>query len=234
MTSPKIVSRGEWLEARKALLNREKDLMRKHDDLARLRRDLPLVRIDQDYRFQSETGEKTLGDLFGPHNQLIVYHFMFGPEWEDGCKSCSFWADSFDGLHPHLAARDTSFVCVSNGPLEKLLAYRARLGWRFPWVSAETSSFSADFGVTFPGEAARDGDYNYGGKPFGEEMPGLSVFLRLDDGTVAHSYSTYARGLEAFNAAYHLLDLTPKGRDEDGLPFTMAWIKRRDEYAADQ
>lgn len=230
MTMPEIASRKTWLKARKALLKREKALMKQQDELAAARRKLPLVKVEEDYRFHTARGEKTLAELFGPHRQLIVNHFMFGADWEQGCPSCSFWADNFNGLDAHLAARDTSFVCVSNAPLEKLEAYRKRLGWSFPWVSAAGSRFGEDFGVTFPGDAVKSGDYNFGGKPQGEEMHGLSVFMRLDDGTIGHSYSTYGRGVEAFNAAYHLLDLTPRGRDEDGLRFTMAWVRRRDQY----
>lgn len=230
MTKEQIVSRKDWLKARKALLAREKALMKEQDELSAARRALPLVRIEKDYRFQTEEGEQSLAELFGPHSQLVVYHFMFGPDWEKGCPSCSFWADNFDGIDTHLAARDTRFLCVSNAPLEKLRSYKAKYGWRFDWVSAGGSDFSADFGVSFYGDAAGGEGYNYGRKPFGEETPGLSVFLRLKDGSICHSYSTYGRGLEAFNGAYHLLDLTPKGRDEDGLSHPMAWVKRRDEY----
>lgn len=231
MTSPAIVSRDVWLKARKELLAQEKALMKRKDELAAARRQLPLVRIEADYRFDTEDGEKSLSELFGPHSQLIVYHFMFGPDWENGCTICSFWADHFDGMVPHLTARGTRFLCISNAPLERLLQYRAENGWRFDWASAAASTFSTDFGVSFYGEAASISEgYNYGGKPFGDEMPGLSVFLRLEDGTICHSYSTYARGLEAFNPTYQLLDLTPKGRDEAGLPFTMAWVKRPADY----
>jgi predicted dithiol-disulfide oxidoreductase (DUF899 family) len=231
MTLPRIASREDWLAARRALLEQEKAHVRRQDELAAARRALPMVRIDKDYRFATPRGEASLADLFGPHSQLIVYHFMFGPDWEQGCPSCSFWADNFDGIDVHLAARDTAFAAVSNAPVAKLEDYRRRLGWRFRWVSAGGTSFGEDFGVTFPDTdgAPRPG-YNYSDTVIGEEMPGVSVFVRLEDGTVCHSYSAYARGIEAFNGAYHLLDLTPKGRDEDGLPHTMAWVRRRDAY----
>ena len=232
MEKPRIVSRGEWLDERKALLQQEKAFRKERDRLSAARRDLPLVAVDADYRFQSVDGEKGLADLFGPHSQLIVYHFMFGPDWEEGCPSCSFWADNFNGIDAHLAARDTAFVAVSNAPLETLLDYRERFGWTFDWVSAAGSTFSADFGVTFDDNGSGESTYNYTGRPFGPEMPGVSVFLRPDDGGLYHIYSTYARGLDMLNGAYHFLDLTPKGRDEDGLDFTMAWIRRRDQYGA--
>jgi predicted dithiol-disulfide oxidoreductase (DUF899 family) len=231
MTSPALVSRGEWLEARKALLAEEKELTRALDRLAARRRALPLVRIDRDYRFDTERGAERLADLFKGKSQLIVYHFMFGRNWEEGCPSCSFWADNFSGVDVHLAARDVAFVAVSNAPLERLLAYRRRMGWRFDWVSAGASDFSADFGATFEGRTPGPmGGYNYTDRIPGEEMPGVSVLLRLPDGGLAHSYSAYARGLEMLNGAYHLLDMTPKGRDEAKLPFTMAWVRRRDQY----
>ena len=231
MTLPRIATREDWLAARRALLEQEKAHVRRQDELAAARRALPMVRIDKDYRFATPRGEASLADLFGPHSQLIVYHFMFGPDWEQGCPSCSFWADSFSGVDVHLAARDTAFAAVSNAPVAKLEDYRRRLGWRFRWVSAGGTSFGEDFGVTFHDtDRAPQPGYNYSDTVIGEEMPGVSVFFRLEDGTVCHSYSAYARGIEAFNGAYHLLDLTPKGRDEDGLPHTMAWVRRRDAY----
>lgn len=227
----RIVPREEWLEARLALLAEEKAHTRRQDALAEARRTLPLVKVETDYRFATPAGQASLADLFGSHSQLVVYHFMFGPGWEKGCPSCSFWADSFSGVDVHLAARDTAFVAVSNAPLAKLEDCKARMGWRFTWVSCGGTSFGADFGVNFYGD---DGStlpgYNYSDQAIGKEMPGASVFIRLGDGTVCHSYSTYGRGIEAFNAAYQLLDLTPKGRDEAGLAHTMAWVRRRDEY----
>ncbi len=229
-----LVNRDEWLTARKALLIKEKELTQARDALARQRRALPMVRIDKDYYFDTERGQESLAALFKGRSQLIVIHFMFGEDWDEGCPSCSFWADHYSGIDVHLAARDTSLICVSNAPLERLLAYRDRMGWRLDWVSAAGTDFSADFGVTFmdrqPGPM---GGYNYTDQVPSEELPGVSVISRLANGTLAHSYSTYARGLDSLNTAYQLLDLTPKGRDEDALPFSMAWVCRRDQYRKD-
>ncbi len=232
MSSRHIASREEWLEARKALLAEEKAFTRQKDKLSAKRRELPLVRIDQDYRFKTTEGEKSLGELFGSKSQLITIHFMFAADWQEGCPSCSFWADTYSGTGAHLAARDTSLVVVSNAPLDTLQAYKERMGWEFDWVSAEGSSFSSDFGVTFLDEesCSNPEGYNFDKLPYGNENPGVSVFSKLDDGTICHSYSAYARGMEIFNGAYHLLDMTPKGRDEDNLSFTMEWIRRRDQY----
>lgn len=227
----RIVGREAWLAARRALLEDEKAFTRARDALAERRRSLPLVRVEKKYHFDTESGRRTLGELFDGRHQLIVQHFMFGPDWEAGCPSCSFWADSFDGNEAHLAARQTTFTAVSNAPLEKLLAYRERMGWSFPWVSAVDAEFSRDFGVTFRPADAATATYNYGPRPPGmEELPGISVFLRDGDGGVLHSYSTYARGLDPMNAAYQLLDLTPLGRDEDRDERPMQWLKRHDEY----
>lgn len=233
MENLNIVSRGEWLTARKALLTKEKAFTHERERLAAERRSLPMVRIEEDYRFQTNSGEQSLADLFGPHSQLIVYHFMFGPDWEEGCPSCSLWADGFNGMDVHLAARDTAFVAIANASLEKLNAYAKRLGWTFTMASAAGSTFNADFGVSFyEGEPGSNTEgYNYGGKIMGAEMPGISVFTRLEDGTVCHSYSTFARGLDMMNGTYQFLDLTPRGRDEADLPWSMAWIKRNDQYA---
>lgn len=227
-----VVDEKDWLEARTKLLEEEKQLQRQRDELARKRRALPWRRIDANYVFQSEAGDVTLGDLFADASQLLVYHFMYHPDWNEGCKSCSFWADGYDPLLPHLKARDTALVAVSRAPLDKLLAYRRRMGWTFPWVSSENSSFNGDFNVSFSTETIESGSasYNYRNTSrIGEEMPGLSSF-RKRDGEIYHTYSTYSRGLDPFNSAYQLLDLTSKGRDEDGLDFTMAWVRRNDEY----
>jgi len=227
-----FVDRETWLAARGELLKREKVLTRERDALSAARRDLPLVRVDTDYVFETERGTETLADLFRGRGQLIVYHFMFGADWEEGCKSCSFWMDNFDGIDAHLAARDVSFVAVSTAALDTLLAYRSRMGWRFDWVSSGDGPFNRDFGVTFPGrDPGPTNGYNYTGRVFGEEMPGVSIFRRFADGSIGHSYSTYGRGLDILNGAYHLLDLTPKGRDEDGLDYTMEWLRRRDQYS---
>jgi predicted dithiol-disulfide oxidoreductase (DUF899 family) len=225
---PEIVSRAAWTEARRALLAEEKAFTRARDALSARRRALPAVRIDRDYRFATEAGEKSLADLFDGRRQLIVYHFMFGDDYAEGCKSCSFWIDNFEGIGVHLAALDTTLIACSKAPLDRLLAYRARLGWTIPWVSAGASGFNEDFHVSFgPGT---DHEYNYapGGWSAGE-APGISVFLRNSDGTVLHSYSTYARGLDMLNGAYHLLDLTPLGRQEDGKS-NMYWLRRNDSY----
>lgn len=229
MTLHRIVDRAEWLAERQSLLAEEKAHMRAGDALAEKRRALPWVRLDRDYRFDTVHGRESLADLFDGKAQLAVYHFMLGVDWEQGCKSCSFWADNLSGVDVHLAARDTRFLCTSNAPLKRLLAYRDRMGWRFEWVSAVDSDFSRDFRVTFPDrQMGPAGGYNYTDAVPNDEMPGISIFARLEDGGVAHTYSTYGRGIEVVNGAYHLLDLTPKGRDEDGRG--MSWLRRRDEY----
>lgn len=227
----RIASRDDWLAARRDLLEKEKAFTRARDALSAARRALPVVQVEQSYAFDTVRGRETLADLFGSARQLILYHFMFGPDWDEGCPSCSFFADSFDRSVDHLAARGTRFACVSNAPLQRLQDYRARLGWSFDWVSCNGSTFGADFGVTFPDDAARDGaGYNYGARPFGVECPGLSVFVKLPDGGVAHAYSVYARGLDILNTTYNLLDHTFWGRDEEALDYPMSWVRRRDQY----
>ncbi len=226
--STMTATRQQWLASRIDLLAEEKALLRARDALTAKRRELPRYRVDKDYAFTSERGTLSLPQLFGQHNQLIVYHFMFGPDWQQGCKSCSFWADSFDGIITHLNQRDVAMLCVSAAPLEKLLTFRQRMGWHFDWVSSAGTSFNNDFGVSGgPGETLV---YNYD-KPKEDagELPGLSVFTR--QGTdVFHTYSCYARGLDNLNAAYQFLDLVPKGRDEDSLPWPMSWVKHHDKY----
>ncbi|WP_417512947.1 DUF899 domain-containing protein [Minwuia sp.] len=233
MPEPVIASRDEWLAARKSLLAEEKAHLRRSDELAAKRRALPRVRVEKDYRFITNGGEKSLGDLFGGYSQLIVQHFMFGPDWEQGCPSCSLWADSYDGTVVHMNQRDTGFVAVSRAPLEKLNAYRERMGWRFEWVSSLGSDFNFDFGVSATEAQIKAGtaSYNFSEtSPHGEEMPGASVFAKDPEGSVFHTYSTYARGLDPLNGMYAYLDLLPKGRDEDDLPFSMSWVRRHDEY----
>lgn len=230
MSEYQIASREEWLIARKALLEEEKELTRQRDALASSRRNLPLVAVDTEYQFQSETGPVSLSELFAGRRQLAIYHFMFGHDWEEGCPSCSLWADSFDGNDAHFRARDTAFACVSEAPLDKLLAYRERMGWSFPWVSSAGSSFGSDFGVSFGDEAVNGRNYNYSENPATGELPGFSTFYLSADGTVLHSYSTYARGLENLNTVYGVLDFTPLGRHEDELSYPMAWVRRRDQY----
>jgi predicted dithiol-disulfide oxidoreductase (DUF899 family) len=227
-----VVSRAEWLVARKALLAKEKEATRQRDALSAERRALPMVRIDERYVFAGPSGKRTLLELFEGRRQLIVYHFMFDPSWSEGCKSCSFFADTFDGAIRHLRGRDTSFAAISRAPLEKLLAFQQRMAWMFPWYSSADSTFNYDFHVTFPPEdfAAGRTEYNYVVQKFPEpEAPGSSVFLR-DGDEIFHTYSTYARGLDHLIATYNLLDLTPLGRHEEGLPYTMSWVRHHDRY----
>jgi predicted dithiol-disulfide oxidoreductase (DUF899 family) len=238
---------GTWeqhLQARLRLLAAEKEHTRRGDELAVMRRALPWVRVSKRYVFDTSEGVKTLADLFAGRPQLLVYHFMFGPEWTEGCPACSFWADGFNGGVVHLNQRDVTMVCVSRAPLERIEAYRRRMGWGFPWASSLRGDFSFDFGVSFPAPSAGTSQqdmprgpgavpagaiYNFTRQPFGPENPGLSAFA-LDDGVVYHTYSCYARGLDAFNAAFQLLDRAPQGRDEDELPAPLAWVRRHDEY----
>jgi predicted dithiol-disulfide oxidoreductase (DUF899 family) len=229
MTTPRIVSHEEWLKAQQAHLAKEKAFTHQRDELARARRDLPWQRIDKNYVFDAPEGKVTLSDLFGGKGQLIVQHFMFGPDWNEGCPSCSFWTDNFNGVASHLAARDTAFVLISRGPIDKLEAYRKRMGWNVRWVSSLNNDFNFDFGVSFkPDEQAKK--YNLDTvKPYGQENPGLSAFRKGDDGAIYRTYSTYARGLDVLNGAYHLLDMTSKGRDEDPER-PMSWVKRHDRY----
>lgn len=226
-----VVSREEWLRERRRLLDKEKSMSRLRDELSAARRALPWVRVDADYVFEHAGRRLGLGELFQGRSQLVVYHFMFDPEWEAGCKSCSFWADNFERITVHLEHRDVTLVAVSRAPFPKLEAYRKRMGWTFTWVSSFGSAFNHDFGVSFRPEEVKSGevDYNYGPRrAFGGEMPGISVFFRDSAGGIFHTYSTYARGLDMLNAAYHYLDLVPKGRDE--AAGIMSWLRRRDEY----
>lgn len=227
-----VVSSDEWRTARIALLAKEKALTRARDELAASRRALPWERVGKVYTFDTESGPRSLAELFDGRGQLIVYHFMFGPDWTEGCPSCSFWTDSWDGTQVHLAQRGTTMVLASRAPLDALLVYRRRMGWTLPWVSSLGSDFNFDFGVSFtPEQQAGGGTYNYApsGHPM-QELPGLSVFATDGTGDVFHTYSCYARGLDPMNTAYQLLDLTPKGRDEASLPWPMAWLRRHDEY----
>jgi predicted dithiol-disulfide oxidoreductase (DUF899 family) len=225
-----IVSRDQWSEARRALLVEEKAWTRERDRLSEKRRALPWVKVEKTYVFQGADGPVTLGELFDGRSQLIVYHFMFGPDWEAGCKSCTFWADNLERSVVHLHHRDTNLVLVSRGPIEMLLAYRKRMGWTMEWVSALNNSFNQDFAVSFTKDEAAKKTYNFGTiAPESEEMPGISVFAK-DGDAIYHTYSTYARGIDMVNGTYQLLDLVPKGRDEDGLEDPMDWVRRRDEY----
>ncbi|MCP3097299.1 thioredoxin family protein [Myxococcus sp. K15C18031901] len=233
MTHAKTESRSEWLAARTELLAKEKALTRLRDELSATRRTLPWLRVTEPYVFEGPEGKETLAQLFAGRSQLLVYHFMFAPEWEKGCKSCSFWADSFNGAVEHLRQRDVSFVAISRAELPKLQAFRQRMGWRFKWVSSQGSEFNFDFHVSFRADAVARGDavYNYAPLPHApSDMPGFSVFSKDEHGDVFHTYGTYGRGIEPLNTGYQLLDLVPKGRDEDGLPSPMHWVRLRDEY----
>ena len=227
-----IVSQSEWLAARKALLAKEKEFTRARDALSAERRTMPWVKIDKPYVFDGPDGRETLADLFGGHSQLIVYHFMLGAGWVQGCPSCSFLADHFDGAIAHLAQRDVAMLAVSHAPLAEITAYKKRMGWQFEWMSSFGNGFNRDFGVSFtPEEVGSVATYNYAtSKIPSEELPGLSVFAKNEAGDVFHTYSAYARGLDIIVGTYNLLDLVPKGRDEASLPWTMAWVKRHDEY----
>jgi predicted dithiol-disulfide oxidoreductase (DUF899 family) len=233
MQPHEIVSQEEWLVARKAHLAKEKELTRLRDQLAAERRELPWVRVEKAYVFDGPDGKATLAELFAGKSQLIVYHFMMGPDWEEGCKSCSFVADHFDGAIPHLNARDVAMVAISRAPLARIEAFQRRMGWRFRWLSSHGNDFNYDFHVSFRPEEMAGGEvyYNYRTGEFpSEEAPGLSAFYKDADGNVFHTYSTYERGLDILMGAYNLLDLAPKGRDEAELPWTMAWVRHHDRY----
>jgi predicted dithiol-disulfide oxidoreductase (DUF899 family) len=234
-TQNKVVSREEWLKARVAHLAAEKELTRKREELSRKRRELPWERVEKNYVFEGPNGPESLADMFAGHKQLIVYHFMLGPTWEEGCKSCSFLADQFEGPRIHLAHRDVRFAVVSRAPLPRIQAFQKRMGWRFHWVSAFANEFQRDYGVHFTKEElAEEVRYNYNTTRFEvEEAPGLSVFYKDESGEVFHTYSTYARGLDPIIGTYQYLDLLPNGRDEDGFASTMAWVRHHDRYSND-
>ncbi|HEX6958052.1 MAG TPA: DUF899 domain-containing protein [Ferrovibrio sp.] len=253
MTMHNTAKRVEWLQARLRLLEAEKALTRQSDEVARMRQALPRLRIDKSYTFDTDQGSATLADLFQGRSQLLVYHFMFGPDWAAGCPSCSMIADGFDGFAVHLANHDVMLMAVSRAPLAKLQAYKKRMGWSFPWASALSNDFNFDFNVSFTEQQQRDGGIEYNYRRGGHEMdmqpvpptvaafaatcgtdagsftrdrPGMSAFLR-EDGVIYHTYSTYARGLDGLWGAYQWLDRAPKGRNESGI-----WWRRRDEYEA--
>jgi predicted dithiol-disulfide oxidoreductase (DUF899 family) len=239
MDYPSVVSQTEWLAARKALLASEKELTRQRDALGAQRRKLPMVKIDKNYAFDGPNGRTTLRELFGRHRQLIIYHFMFDPGWDEGCPSCSHCADNFAGALVHLGARDTAFAVVSRAPLAKIESFRQRMGWTFPWFSSFGSDFNYDFHVTLD-ETLGSVEHNYenatalvkAGKLWSAagELPGLSVFLR-DGDNIFHTYSAYQRGLDALLNTYNYLDLTPLGRQDDDGPNPQAWIRHHDRYA---
>ncbi|MCU1327646.1 MAG: protein of unknown function thioredoxin family protein [Bryobacterales bacterium] len=228
----RVVSKDEWLQARRELLAAEKELTRLRDEISRRRRELPWECVDKNYVFEGPTGPLPLADLFAGRSQLIVYHFMLGPTWEEGCKSCSFLADHFDPTRIHLAHRDVTLAVVSQAPFPRIQAFQKRMGWRFPWVSAFASDFQTDYGVHFTkDEIAGEVDYNYQKTRFvSEETPGISVFCKDKAGDIFHTYSVYARGLDPIIGTYQFLDLVPRGRDEAGLAFTMAWVRHHDRY----
>ncbi|HTV57973.1 MAG TPA: DUF899 domain-containing protein [Verrucomicrobiae bacterium] len=225
----KVVSRDEWLAARKQLLAKEKAFTKQKDAISAERRNLPWVKIEKQYVFEGPNGKATLADLFENKSQLIIYHFMFGPDWEEGCPSCSFLMDHTDGALVHLAQRDVSFRAVSRAPFAKIDAFKKRMGWKFKWVSSYGTDFNYDFHASFDDKEKADYNYEIGQFP-SAEGPGLSVFYKDEAGNIFHTYSTYARGTEATAGTYQFLDLVPKGRDEDGLPFTMAWLRHHDRY----
>ncbi|MBX3608164.1 MAG: DUF899 domain-containing protein [Piscinibacter sp.] len=230
-----VVPREQWLARRLELLAHEKELTRQADRLARERRALPWVRLDTRYVFDTLDGPRALDELFDGRRQLLVQHFMFAPGWEQGCKSCSFMADHHAGALPHLAQRDVALLVVSRAPLAEIERFRRRMGWPFRWVSSHGSAFNHDFGVSFdPGQVARGSvPYNYTMQAFPQaEAPGISVFWRDDDGSVFHTYSSYGRGVEVMMGTYPLLDLLPKGRDEERLAYGMEWVRHHDRYEA--
>ncbi|MEQ9333357.1 DUF899 domain-containing protein [Thalassobaculum sp.] len=229
----RTASKTEWLAERKQLLARERELTRLSDQVARERRALPWVPVDKDYAFDTPSGRRTLADLFDGRRQLLVQHFMLGPGWVQGCPSCSFMADHIDGMTVHLENRDVSLVAVSRAPLDEIERFRRRMGWRFRWASSHGSDFNYDFGVSFTPEQVARGDigYNYSTSPHCyEELPGVSVFFKNDDGQVFHTYSTYGRGVEVMMGTYRMLDLVPKGRDERDVENRMEWVRHHDRY----
>jgi predicted dithiol-disulfide oxidoreductase (DUF899 family) len=235
MQKHRIVSKDAWLEARKQLLAKEKDFTRLRDELSAARRELPWERVDKTYVFDGPAGKETLPELFGGRSQLVIYHFMFGPDVDDApCKSCSFWADNFERNVAHLNARDVTLLAVSRAPLARLEAFKKRMGWTFKWVSSGGNDFNYDYNVSFRPDAttAKAGaSYNYVPKTSSmTELPGISVFYKDADDTVFHTYSCYARGLDMMNVAYQYLDLVPKGRDEADQPHPMTWVRYRDAY----
>jgi predicted dithiol-disulfide oxidoreductase (DUF899 family)/uncharacterized damage-inducible protein DinB len=229
----KVVPQAEWLAARKKLLAKEKEFTRLRDELSRQRRELPWEKVEKPYVFEGSNGKQKLADLFEGRSQLIIYHFMLGPGWKEGCPSCSFLADTFDGAAVHMAQRDVTFAAISRATFPEIETFKKRMGWRFKWLSSFGSDFNFDYQVSMRKDE-KAGDkvyYNYGLTEFpSDELPGLSVFTKTENGEVFHTYSSYARGLDILLTAYNFLDMTPKGRHEDGLPWPMAWVRHHDQY----
>jgi predicted dithiol-disulfide oxidoreductase (DUF899 family) len=228
-----VVSHDEWLAARKAFLTKEKEFTHLRDELNRQRRELPWEKVEKPYVFDGPDGTQALSDLFEGRSQLIVYHFMFPPEWEEGCPHCSFWADNFNDVIVHLNQRDVTFVAISRAPLAKIEAFEKRMGWTFKWLSSGGGDFNYDLGASFRPEEVASGApvYNFGtAKPGFTDREGVSVFYKDRNGDIFHTYSAFMRGIDMFNTAYHYLDIAPKGRDEDGLKFTQAWVRHHDRY----
>jgi predicted dithiol-disulfide oxidoreductase (DUF899 family) len=228
-----IVSKNEWIEARKVLLQKEKEFTKLRDQLSKQRRDLPWVEVDKEYVFDGPNGKETLSELFDGRSQLIVYHFMYDPNWDVGCPSCSFWADNFNDIIVHLNQRDVTMIAVSRAPYNKIDAYKKRLSWNFKWVSSFNTDFNRDYYVSFTSEELekKEGFYNFTIQdPSVSELPGVSVFYEDQAGKIFHTYSAYSRGIDILNNTYNYLDLVPKGRDEDDYEFSMKWVRRHDEY----
>ena len=229
----KVVSHREWIEARKAFLAKEKEFTHLRDELSRQRRQLPWEKVEKAYQFEGARGAVSLGDLFGKRSQLAIYHFMLGPGWKEGCPSCSYLADHFDGMTIHLANRDVTFAVVSHAPYAEIARFKQRMGWRFNWYSAFDSDFNFDFNVSATSEEKNQTDvyYNYEMAPFpADERPGFSAFIKDTEGDIYHTYSAYARGLDILVGTYNFLDYMPEGRDEEGLRHTMAWVRHHDKY----
>lgn len=229
-----VVSRGTWLKARLELLKKEKAHSRARDELTRARQALPWVKLEKDYPFDGPDGGVTLGELFEDKDQLIVQHFMFDPDWDQGCKSCSFMADHMDRSVVHIANRDTAYAVISSAPIAKLEAFKKRMGWTFKWLSSGNSDFNRDFHVSFTEEELKNSEACYNFREDSsfpdKEAPGVSAFAKDDACALYHTYSVYGRGLENFMGAYHLLDIVPKGRDEGELSYTMEWLRLKDAY----
>jgi predicted dithiol-disulfide oxidoreductase (DUF899 family) len=228
-----IVSKNEWIAARKVLLKKEKEFTALRDQLSQKRRDLPWVAVDKEYVFDGPNGKETLRELFDGRSQLIVYHFMYDPNWDVGCPSCSFWSDNFNGIVVHLNQRDVTMIAISRAPYNKIDAYKKRLGWDFKWVSSYDTDFNFDYNVSFTKEELekKEAFYNFTIQdPYVSEQPGVSIFYKDPSDKIFHTYSAYARGIDILNTAYNYLDLVPKGRDETGYDFPMTWVRRHDEY----